>query len=68
MININLREDLFPEYPIIEGTKILNRVKNVFEEWKEDREEDKLRAFDMNYEESGDDFCIERLIRQPMDR
>ena len=37
MININLREDLFPEYPIIEGFKINARVKNVFEDWREDR-------------------------------
>ena len=31
MVNINMREDLFPEFPIINGTNIKQRVKNVFE-------------------------------------
>ena len=52
MLNINLREDLFPEYPIIEGTKIKSRVKNVFEDWVDDTEMEKKRCFAVSLKES----------------
>ena len=32
----NLREDIYPEYPIIEGIKMSRGIKNVFESWKDD--------------------------------
>ena len=31
MLNLNLREDIFPEYPVMEGYKIKARLRNVFE-------------------------------------
>ena len=39
LVNLNLREDLYPEYPVIEGMKMKRGVKNVFETWKEETEE-----------------------------
>ena len=31
IINLNLREDLYPEYPTIQGRKIKQRIRNVFQ-------------------------------------
>ena len=45
MVNLNLRDDIYPEYPIMEGFKINHRVKNMFEQWREDRQEDLIKAF-----------------------
>ena len=36
MLNINTRQDIFPEYPVIRGMKQKRRIKNVFENWLED--------------------------------
>jgi hypothetical protein len=38
MVNLNLREDVFPEYPILEGMNMRKGIKNVFEPWKEETE------------------------------
>ena len=45
MLNLNLREDLYPEYPIIDGCTMQKRIKNVFENWKEDKYEQIVKAF-----------------------
>ena len=67
MLNINLREDLFPEYPILHGMKVKSRVKDVFEKWKDDRFEDVLRSFSLSREIS-DDFNLEKLVKDEEDR
>jgi len=67
MVNINLREDLFPEFPIIDGIKIKERVKNVFEQWKEDRYEDVIKAYQIDRNES-ENFCIARLVKDEADQ
>ena len=36
MVNLNLREDLFPEYPILPGARVKKRVQNVWRMWTED--------------------------------
>ena len=30
-VDLNLREDLYPEYPVIEGQKMRKGIRNVFE-------------------------------------
>ena len=49
-MNLNLREDLYPEYPVIEGMKMKRGIKNVFEKWKEETPEMKQCAFDLDCE------------------
>lgn len=46
IVNLNLREDIYPEYPIIEGMKMRRGIKNVFEAWKEDSVGIKRKAYD----------------------
>ena len=67
MLNINLREDLFPEYPIIDGVKIKSRIKNVFEKWKEDKYQDIIKAYQIDRDES-DDFYVGRLVKDEEDQ
>ena len=31
IVNLNLREDIFPEYPVIEGMQMRRAIKDVFE-------------------------------------
>ena len=38
MVNLNSREDVFPEYPIIEGTHMRKGVRNMFDKWKDESE------------------------------
>ena len=38
-VNLNLREDLYPEYPVIEGKIMKKGIRNVFEQWKEETDE-----------------------------
>ena len=67
MVNMNLREDLFPEFPIMEGVQIKIRIKNVFDEWKEDSHDDQIKAFGLDMEYTSD--CnIEKLVRDENDR
>jgi len=44
IVNLNLREDLYPEYPVIEGIKMKKGIKNVFEQWKVENESQKAKA------------------------
>ena len=48
IINLNLREDLYPEYPIMGGMKIRKGIKNVFDPWKEESENTKRRILDID--------------------
>ena len=34
MVGLNLREDIFPEYPIVDGSNIKKSIRNMFEKWK----------------------------------
>jgi len=45
---LNHREDIYPEYPILEGAKIVRKVRNVWKPWLEDTEEDIAKA--MNFD------------------
>ena len=36
MINLNLREDIFPEFPVLEGFNMRKGIKNMFESWKDE--------------------------------
>ena len=67
MVNINLREDLFPEFPIIEGMKIRPRIKDVFEQWKEDRQEDICKAFEIDKNKS-ENFSMARFVKDEQDQ
>jgi len=33
IVNLNTREDAYPEFPIIEGMKMSKGIKNVFDTW-----------------------------------
>jgi hypothetical protein len=39
MVNLNLREDVFPEFPILEGMNMRKGIKNVFELWRDESQE-----------------------------
>ena len=52
MVNLNLREDVFPEYPIIEGLHIRKGIKNVFELWKDETEIQVSSAWEMDMKRS----------------
>ena len=67
IINLNLREDLYPEYPIMEGMKIRKGIKNVFDPWKEDTEAMKLRSLDIDKGHT-EDFCIASLSKVKEDQ
>ena len=41
IVNLNLREDLYPEYPTMEGMKMKKRIRNVFKPWIDDDDERK---------------------------
>ena len=45
MLNLNLREDIFPEYPVLEGFHLRKGIKNVFETWVEETEEEIEQAW-----------------------
>ncbi len=34
VVNLNSREDLYTEYPVVEGMIVRKGIKNVFEGWK----------------------------------
>jgi len=53
IVNLNKREDLYPEYPIIEGMKMTKRIKNVFETWKDDNAERKRKAYESDKVATG---------------
>jgi hypothetical protein len=36
VVNLNLREDIYPEYPVIQGMNMKKGIKDVFEPWKEE--------------------------------
>ena len=36
MVCLNLREDVFPEYPVVESLKIKKKLRNVFERWRDE--------------------------------
>ena len=67
MVNLNLRDDLYPEYPVIDGFVVKPRVKNVFEEWREDRQEDKIKAFQVDMSIS-ENFYTGRLVKDTSDQ
>ena len=67
MVSMNLREDLFPEFPIMDGVKIKVRIKNVFDEWREDSAEDQIKAFGLDMEYTND-VNIEKLVKDEDDR
>jgi len=66
ILNLNLREDIYPEYPILEGAKTIKRVQNVWRSWLEDSYEDAFKSFELDRSE-GEDFYISTLIRDPED-
>jgi len=59
VLNLNLREDIYPEYPILEGAKIIRKVRNVWKPWLEDTEEDVAKAFTIDRAETEDFYAFE---------
>ena len=37
VVNLNTREDIYPEFPILEGMKIKKRVKWIWRSWLQDQ-------------------------------
>ena len=66
MLNLNLREDIYPEYPILEGAKVIRKVRNVWTPWVEDTEEDIAKAFNFDRMET-EDFYIFEIIKDKSD-
>ena len=52
MVNLNTREDLYPEYPIIEGMKMNKGIKNVFECLYDDDDDQKTHAIEVDSNET----------------
>ena len=45
VLNLNLREDIYPEYPVLEGARVIRKIRNVWKPWLEDTEEDISKSF-----------------------
>lgn len=45
ILNLNQREDIYPEYPILEGMNMKKRVQWVWRKWKTDVLDDVEKAF-----------------------
>ena len=65
-MNLNLREDIYPEYPLLEGSKTTKRVQNIWRYWIDDTPEDAAKSFEIDREE-GEDFYMPNLIKDPED-
>ena len=63
---MNRREDIYPEYPILEGAKVIRKVRNVWKAWHEDTEEDAIKAINLDRIET-DDFFIFEIIKNKDD-
>ena len=45
VVNMNLREDIYPEYPMQPNTKGTKKIANVWRKWFDDSQEDIFKAF-----------------------
>ena len=66
VLNLNLREDIYPEFPVLEGTVQIRKVHNVWKPWLEDTEEAVTKSFALDRSES-DDFYVFELIKDKAD-
>ena len=66
VVNLNLAESIFPEYPNQDQEPNEKRVANVWRYWLEDSQEDKFKSFQ---EDSAgqDNFMISKYIRCEVD-
>ena len=62
IVNLNLREDIYPEFPVIEGMKLQRGIKNVFEPWIEETSFVKQKIFDIDQEHTKQ-FSINHLTK-----
>ena len=67
IVNLNLREDIYPEYPIIEGMQMRRAIKDVFDQWKEDNDSVKKKAYDSDLKQTQR-FAIQHLTRNKEDQ
>ena len=67
MINLNFRESIFPEFPILEGMDMQRKIRNVFELWEEETLENVNKGWEYDLRRSGN-FSIEHLTRDVNDR
>ena len=51
------KHPIYPEYPILEGSKVIRKVRNVWKPWIEDSEDDIAKSFSVDRSET-DDFYI----------
>ena len=66
MVNLTMREDFYPEFPVITGTETRMRIKNVWESWYEDKYDDIIKGFKLDRDEQ-DNFCIPKLVKDVED-
>ena len=62
IVNLNTREDMYPEYPIIEGMKMGKGIKNVFECWYNDDDDQRRKAMEID-QEGTINFSLEHLTK-----
>ena len=67
MVNLNLREDIFPEYPVLEGMHMKKRIRNVFELWKDEPQHQIDAGWEYDIERSKC-FSISYLVREYADQ
>ena len=66
VVNLNLREDIFPEYPSKEKEPQKKRIANMWRQWLEDSKEDIFKSFQVDLEHQNQ-FAINKYIRDPID-
>ena len=66
VVNLNLREDIFPEFPLKEKAPPKKRIANMWRQWLEDSKEDIFKSFqeDLEYQNQ---FFIHKYIRDSID-
>ena len=66
MVNLNLREDIFPEFPVKDPQPMKKRIANVWRYWLDDSQEDIFKSFQEDLEHQSQ-FLIHKYIRCPID-
>ena len=65
VVNLNLREDIFPEFPS-KVKEPVQRIANVWKNWIEDSQEDMFKSFQVD-QEGMEHYLIHKYIRCPID-
>lgn len=66
VVNLNVRENIWPEYPATDPEAQKKPTADVWRYWQEDSQEDIFKSFQADLEDR-DQFLISKYIRCPVD-